>query len=67
MSLKIKLLYVLLLIASINDTSAQTVTSAELQKKYMPNPPLTPTAASLFKFQEIGLNEYTGSANINIP
>lgn len=66
MSLKIKIFCALVFITAIN-ISAQTVTGAEIQKKYMPNAPLTPSAASLFKFQEIGLNEYNGSANISIP
>ncbi|WP_264536550.1 hypothetical protein [Flavobacterium sp. N1736] len=66
MHLKIKIIFLLTLISSIN-TSAQIKTSVEIQKQYMPNMPLTPSAASLFKFQEIGLNEYNGSANISIP
>ncbi|WP_291152150.1 hypothetical protein [Flavobacterium sp. UBA7680] len=66
MSLKIKIFCALVFITTIN-ISAQTVTGAEIQKKYMPNAPLTPSAASLFKFQEIGLNEYNGSASISIP
>lgn len=66
MSLKIKIFCALVFITTIN-ISAQTVTGTEIQKKYMPNAPLTPSAASLFKFQEIGLNEYNGSANISIP
>ncbi|WP_369014661.1 hypothetical protein [Flavobacterium anhuiense] len=66
MSSKIKLFYALVILSSIN-LHAQTVTGTEIQKKYMPNAPLTPSAASLFKFQEIGLNEYNGSANISIP
>ena len=66
MSLKIKIFCALVFITTLN-ISAQTVTGAEIQKKYMPNAPLTPSAASLFKFQEIGLNEYNGSANISIP
>lgn len=66
MSLKIKLFYALVILSSIN-LHAQTITGTEIQKKYMPNAPLTPSAASLFKFQEIGLNEYNGSANISIP
>jgi YD repeat-containing protein len=65
MSFKTKITYALLFIISIN-SSGQTVTGVEIQKQYMPNTPLTPSAASLFKFQEIGLNEYNGSANINI-
>lgn len=66
MSLKIKLICTFLFAISIN-TSAQNITRSEIQKKYMPNAPLTPSAASLFKFQEIRLNEYNGSANISIP
>lgn len=66
MFLKNKITYVLLFMININ-ISAQTVTGEEIQKKYMPNAPLTPSAASLFKFQEIGLNDYNGSANISIP
>ncbi|WP_139171695.1 hypothetical protein [Flavobacterium noncentrifugens] len=39
----------------------------QIQDKYMPNMPSSPSAASMFKFQEIGLNEYNGSASINLP
>lgn len=66
MHLKIKIIIFFVFVACV-DASSQTVTGAEIQKQYMPNMPLTPSAASLFKFQEIGLNEYNGSANINIP
>lgn len=64
---KIKVVYALFFMMIISDVSSQTVTGLEIQKKYMPNMPLTPSAASLFKFKEIGLNEYNGSASISIP
>ncbi|WDF60813.1 hypothetical protein PQ462_05485 [Flavobacterium sp. KACC 22758] len=64
MHLQIKIIFPFLFFLNIN---AQTVTNSELIKQYMPNMPTSPSSASLFKFQEIALNEYNGSANINIP
>lgn len=64
---KIKVLLLGILLSFSTTISAQQYSNQEIEKKFMPNTPLSQSQNSFFRFDEIGLNEYSGSANINIP